>query len=259
MERASEFGVLLSSKPVAKYSWLAGLGISVNLESETVVKDGSTYVPQTGGPLQSEAAPLPAMPNIVTPFTITVAPFVPVNYVQAQTSAGGAETPAGNLPEPEGEAGVGGGPVAAAASVKRRVRHIMCKVKVLVGEKGGWVWARAWAWCPGMTMPNDAFLEAGIMMTATSGFEYFEPEAKWGHPAIGEEYPHQLYSHVHEECGGGITYYGLARFALDAGGENKLHYLRSKHGWQCGESRVEATAELLLTLFEQLEIGPVPD
>ncbi len=104
LERTTAFGVPTTENPTDQYGWLGASGLSSNLSSGSIVQDGVTYVPQLGAPLQTTSPELPAAPlSAVTPVVITVAPFVPVKYVEASSQAGEAETPSGNLPEPEGE------------------------------------------------------------------------------------------------------------------------------------------------------------
>jgi hypothetical protein len=76
-ERSTEFGVPVSEKPVDKYSWLGSGGLSSAFSSTGVVaKDGSTYVPQIGLPLQTTTTPPPIPVNKATPYVSTTEPGV---------------------------------------------------------------------------------------------------------------------------------------------------------------------------------------
>ncbi len=102
LERTTEYGVPTKEKPEDKYSWLGTIGVTSNLSSGAIVHDGATYVPQLGAALQTQATSEAAVANTVESFVITVAPFVPLKYVEAgsKTEEGGA--PSGNIPGPEG-------------------------------------------------------------------------------------------------------------------------------------------------------------
>ncbi len=76
-ERSTEFGVPVGEKPVDKYSWLGSSGLSSAFPSTGVVaKDGSTYVPQIGLPLQTTTTPPPIPVNKATPYVATTEPGV---------------------------------------------------------------------------------------------------------------------------------------------------------------------------------------
>jgi hypothetical protein len=56
---STEFGVPTTSNP-PKYSWLGADGVASELPSGDITQDGSTYIPLTGRPLQTETIKLPA-------------------------------------------------------------------------------------------------------------------------------------------------------------------------------------------------------
>jgi YD repeat-containing protein len=83
-ERSTEFGVPVSEKPVDKYSWLGSSGLSSAFPSTGVVaKDGSTYVPQIGRPLQTTTTAPPIPTNKATPYVSTVEPWVTAGAASA--------------------------------------------------------------------------------------------------------------------------------------------------------------------------------
>ncbi len=59
---STEFGVPTTSNP-PKYSWLGADGIASELPSGDITQDGSTYIPLTGQPLQTEPIELPLPPK----------------------------------------------------------------------------------------------------------------------------------------------------------------------------------------------------
>lgn len=129
VERTTEYGVPISEKPVDKYNWLGASGLTPSLASGSIVQDGNTYIPQLGAPLQTQTTPEPATVNTVAPFTITVTPFTPAAYIEAQSKTKETGTPNGNVPEPEGESGVGGDPVAHIANSVTK-----CRLWIRFGE-----------------------------------------------------------------------------------------------------------------------------
>jgi hypothetical protein len=57
-----------TTKTPPKYAWLGATGLTSELPSGTITQDGSTYVPQTGRPLQTEAPELPIPEKYYAPF-----------------------------------------------------------------------------------------------------------------------------------------------------------------------------------------------
>jgi DNA-binding beta-propeller fold protein YncE len=60
---STEFGVPSTKEAPPKYAWLGAGGITSELSSGTVTQDGSTYVPQTGRPLQTQGVAPPVPTN----------------------------------------------------------------------------------------------------------------------------------------------------------------------------------------------------
>jgi tripartite motif-containing protein 71 len=59
---STEFGVPTTTNP-PKYSWLGAAGVASELPSGDIAQDGSTYIPLTGQPLQTEPVELPLPPK----------------------------------------------------------------------------------------------------------------------------------------------------------------------------------------------------
>jgi hypothetical protein len=59
-----------------KYAWLGAAGVAGELPSGVITQDGSTYVPQTGRPLQTEGIAPPIPINAATPFAGALPPWV---------------------------------------------------------------------------------------------------------------------------------------------------------------------------------------
>ncbi len=72
---STEFGVPNSKTTPPKYAWLGAAGIASELPSGTITQDGSTYIPQTGLPLQTQGIYIPAATNTGTPYTSTADPW----------------------------------------------------------------------------------------------------------------------------------------------------------------------------------------
>ncbi len=256
MERSTEYGVPTTEKPEDKYGWLGTVGVSPSLPSGSIVQDGATYVPQLGAALQTTTTPEPAVSNVVTPFVITVPPFVPAAYVEAQGKSEAGGKPGGNKPVPGGEETECTGMQACTASHKKGKSRVACNVKIYVGEKGGWVWSHAYASCPGETMPKASFLQACLFQEETADVAGLTSEVYCGDAVIGEKHPNQLYAHYHEECGPfpeAAIYYGGAKFWMPDW--DTTEDLVSKKGWQCGELTLEAYANLFWVLAETFSEG----
>jgi YD repeat-containing protein len=65
---STEFGVPTTGSPPS-YAFRGAAGVKSELTSGTIVKDGRTYVPLTGAPLQTEQAALPLPENNIAAFT----------------------------------------------------------------------------------------------------------------------------------------------------------------------------------------------
>lgn len=122
---STEFGVPSSGAP-PKYAWLGAFGITSESSTGAIVKDGTTYVPQTGRPLQLGPVTTPNPQNFLNQYVSTfeewpeytagvVAEQV-ANALQARRAAEEANQPAGATPEPEENEEAVGEPVAYAAS-----------------------------------------------------------------------------------------------------------------------------------------------
>ncbi len=70
---STEFGVPVNGTP-PKYAWLGALGVSTESSSSVVVQDGTTYVPLTGRPLQTQPVTPPIPQNSVKEYVSTIEP-----------------------------------------------------------------------------------------------------------------------------------------------------------------------------------------
>ncbi len=151
LERTTEYGVPTTESPVDKYNWLGTSGITSNLTSGSVVRDGVTYVPQLGVPLQTEGTPIPAEAWTSVPIVVTASPLM--IYANPVSSA---EVPAGNVPEPEGETGKARGALTMEETLNAECSgdnacassYTTCKLKSLFGEPfEGELWLGAKVTC----------------------------------------------------------------------------------------------------------------
>jgi YD repeat-containing protein len=94
---STEFGVPNGKESPPKYAWLGAEGVAGELPSGVITQDGITYVPQTGRPLQTEGAPVPAIINTPTPFTRPDEAWIGI------TAGEGAATGLANLKQKEEE------------------------------------------------------------------------------------------------------------------------------------------------------------
>lgn len=60
---STEFGVPNGGKTPPKFAWLGSLGVESSLPSGVITYGATSYVPQTGRPLQSEAVAAPGLPG----------------------------------------------------------------------------------------------------------------------------------------------------------------------------------------------------
>jgi YD repeat-containing protein len=67
--RNTEFGVPATKEAPPANAWLGAVGASSELSSGTIVQDGSTYVPQTGRPLQTQPIELVLPSNAAQPYS----------------------------------------------------------------------------------------------------------------------------------------------------------------------------------------------
>jgi YD repeat-containing protein len=106
---STEFGVPQPGTPPPKYSWLGASGVASESSTGTVVKDGITYVPQTGRSLQTQSLTVPSPQNAATEYTDTLEPWVAeqdaaaasqqvANAEQARRALEEANKPPGVLP-----------------------------------------------------------------------------------------------------------------------------------------------------------------
>jgi DNA-binding beta-propeller fold protein YncE len=65
---STEYGVPTTKSAPPKYAWLGATGLASELPSGTITQDGSTYVPQTGRPLQTEEIEAPQPLNAVNAY-----------------------------------------------------------------------------------------------------------------------------------------------------------------------------------------------
>lgn len=67
--RNTEFGVPTTKEAPPANAWLGAIGASSELSSGTITQDGSTYVPQTGSPLQTQPVEIALPSNIAQPYS----------------------------------------------------------------------------------------------------------------------------------------------------------------------------------------------
>jgi YD repeat-containing protein len=265
---STEFGVPTGKEPPPKYAWLGAGGVAGELPSGVITQDGVTYVPIIGRPLQTESVPLPLPESAATPFSRPLEAWVGskagegaarelATANEERQKREEANKPPGTIPLPgigeeaggggEEEGGYGGGCAgdnACAASVHHGVH---CEAQVYVGEEKGWIWSRAYMSCGGVTMPWNAYLQACLIQEDAEGYSPIASGAGWscGYAVIGKQYPHQLYAHDHEECGlgGAAIFRAGAKFWLPGMDETK--FVEGKHGYECGESALVATANFI--------------
>jgi YD repeat-containing protein len=72
---STEFGVPVNGTP-PKYAWLGADGLASESASGVVVKNGVTYIPQTGRPMQTQSLKLPNPSNAASPYAAILAPWV---------------------------------------------------------------------------------------------------------------------------------------------------------------------------------------
>ncbi len=111
---STEYGVPTTKSAPPKYAWLGATGLASELPSGTITQDGSTYVPQTGRPLQTEQIEAPQPLNAVNAYVreedtvewgaISGALRV-AEYQQAKHAQELAQNPPGAIPTPGGEGG----------------------------------------------------------------------------------------------------------------------------------------------------------
>jgi hypothetical protein len=65
---STEYGVPTTKSAPPKYAWLGATGLASELPSGTITQDGSTYVPQTGRPLQTQEIEAPQPLNAVNAY-----------------------------------------------------------------------------------------------------------------------------------------------------------------------------------------------
>ena len=113
----------MNGTPPTKYSWLGAAGVTSEPSSGLVTQDGTTYVPQTGRPLETQGTRVPAPEDAAAAYAITLAPWVIegtaavaqqlTNAEQAEKAAREAarlaEIAAEDAPLPEGPSEEGGG------------------------------------------------------------------------------------------------------------------------------------------------------
>ncbi len=124
---STEYGVPSKKEAPPKYAWLGAVGLASELPSGIITQDGSTYVPQTGLPLQTEAPELPLPLKFYAAFETpnaegaTWGPIAAALRVAeanaAERALAGATDPPGVVPDPEGEGSGCSGMTACAASI----------------------------------------------------------------------------------------------------------------------------------------------
>ncbi len=110
---STEFGVPQPGTSPPKYAWQGASGVTSEQSSGLIAKDGVTYVPQIGQPLQAPSNLTPGVPdNFATPYVSTIAPWVAAFAASTAANATAkreqeirereaAERPPGVVPVPE--------------------------------------------------------------------------------------------------------------------------------------------------------------
>ncbi len=101
---STEFGVPSSGAP-PKFAWLGAAGVASESPTGLIVQNGSSYVPQTGSPLQTQGLVLPIPDDMVTPYTMILSPWVVENIAamaRQLTAAEEAARAVGESPDPAG-------------------------------------------------------------------------------------------------------------------------------------------------------------
>jgi YD repeat-containing protein len=144
--RSNEFGVPTTSSP-PKYSWLGAGGVTSELPATGIItEDTTSYVPQTGLPLQTQPVE-PAVPvNDPTPFSNPIPPWVAQGMAslaaqqfataeQARHTLEESNQPAGLVPRPplEVETSGNGGCIGTMACASRNT-GVNCRAAVQFGE-----------------------------------------------------------------------------------------------------------------------------
>ncbi|HEV7942467.1 MAG TPA: SMP-30/gluconolactonase/LRE family protein [Solirubrobacteraceae bacterium] len=252
LERATTYGVPTKEKPEDKYNWLGTGGITSSLSSGTIVQDGATYVPQLGAPLQTQGTPEPAIANVVTPFVITVAPFVPLKYVEAVGAADEGGTPSGNMPGPGGEnsAGCTGLKACAAGHHKKGVK-LKCELQTGIVIAHDEVLAFAMGRCGGAVIPSGSKSEVclwGAFPENPSEFKGWKACA----PNVGNNDTYR-YAAVKMECGSDLTYTIWGWFWMPGWRKGIVH--NPEEEWKCkgGKSAFEEWEEPIYFTIEMFE------
>jgi DNA-binding beta-propeller fold protein YncE len=256
---STEYGVPNKKEAPPKYAWLGATGLASELPSGTITQDGSTYIPQTGRPLQTEAPDLPLPPKYYTPFQTpnaegaTWGPIAAALRVaeskQAEEGQALAEDPPGLIPTPEGPC------PGTKACVARRTRRVSCKLQVAIGEINGDVLAKAWGFCGEVTLPRYSELLGCIFLSsayspvegrecaaAGSGFNPYNGKAEG--PLRSN-----LYAYNSAECASGVAFTAYGWFWLPG---MKKGYEHFSNIWECGETESAELWSIGWTLVEIL-------
>jgi YD repeat-containing protein len=108
---STEFGVPTKKEAPPKYAWLGAAGLTSELSSGTITQDGTSYVPQTGRPLQTQPVELPTPNKYYNAYQrpnaegATWGPIASALRIaeskQAERAQEGAAEPPGAIPSPE--------------------------------------------------------------------------------------------------------------------------------------------------------------
>jgi hypothetical protein len=93
-------------------------------------------------------------------------------------------------------------------------------------------------------MPGDSYLQACLIQEDGEGFSPIASGVGWscGYAVTGEQYPHQLYAHYHEQCGLGgetVSFRGGLKYWMPGMGD--AAFRQNKHGYECRDSVLVAT------------------
>jgi tripartite motif-containing protein 71 len=222
---STEFGVPQPGTTPPKYAWLGAAGVSTetSLGSGVATQSGASYVPQVARALQTAPViPPGAFPDGSSGTQFTAAPVTAAAIAAAQEIAtqfwqkaeaerqkAKEEEAAATLRQcqEEGGCGVGIDP--------------KCTLQLSVGDTISstgkeWVYARAWATCRGVNLPEGSVLE--VCLEESNPWSPVSPAPRCDKVVAGEgaftKPGDSLYAHEHVKCGSETTYRGAAGFLM---------------------------------------------
>ena len=209
---STEFGVPNEGKEPPKYAWLGAGDVGRSLASGVITEGATSYVPQTGRPLQSEEVAPPGAPEgsgVGAPYTDQLEPWV----------IAGAAREASEAP------GIGAAEEREAAEAACRANVLACPIEV---EDPHWIWMLTISQAEqlaGLFVTGKAYsyVDIGDDIKAVLGIDFFaQVEAKIEQAVAGfdtsevEDWAYNLGE-------------GLGICAYDA--RDKLGHPRNPHCW----------------------------